>query len=123
VAFNIGVELGQVLVLALLIPALQVLFRFVVGERMGTIILAALVAHTGWHWMTERWENFRKFPVVLPAFNAATLAAFTKWAALILAVSGVIWALSQMLSRARSTRTASSEQSQSPRARRLAWFS
>ena len=53
-SFNIGVELGQLLVLVLLIPVLELLFRFVVAERMGTIILSALVAHTGWHWMLER---------------------------------------------------------------------
>lgn len=60
-AFNVGVELGQVLVLLVLVPLLALLFRYVVAERMGTIILSALVAHTGWHWMWERWETLRKF--------------------------------------------------------------
>ena len=46
-SFNIGVELGQLLVLAVMIPALELLFRYVVAERMGTIIFSALVAHTG----------------------------------------------------------------------------
>src|SRR5258708_5160522 len=46
-SFNIGVELGQLLVLLLLIPLLDALFRFVVAERIGTIILSALVSHTG----------------------------------------------------------------------------
>ena len=32
------VELGQLLVLAALVPALDLLFRFVVAERIGTII-------------------------------------------------------------------------------------
>ena len=44
-AFNVGVELGQLLVILLLVPALGLLFRFV-PERIGTIILSALVAHT-----------------------------------------------------------------------------
>ena len=60
-AFNVGVELGQMLVLALLVPALMLLFRYVLAERMGTIILSAFVAHTGWHWMLERWDVLRKF--------------------------------------------------------------
>ena len=50
-SFNIGVELGQILMLALFIPALEILFRYVVAERIGTIILSAIVAHTactGW---------------------------------------------------------------------------
>ena len=47
-------ELGQLLVLIVLVPALQLMFRYVVAERMGTIILSAIVAHTAWHWMIER---------------------------------------------------------------------
>ena len=70
-SFNLGVELGQLLVLSLLIPMLAALFRFVVAERMGTIILSALVAHTGWHWMTERWDRLRQFRFEWPAFSAA----------------------------------------------------
>src|SRR5205823_11094762 len=52
-SFNIGVELGQLLVLVVLIPALGLLFRYVVAERLGTIILSTIVAHTAWHWMTD----------------------------------------------------------------------
>jgi hypothetical protein len=62
-SFNVGVELGQLLVLILMIPALDLLFKYVVAERMGTIILSALVAHTGWHWMIERWSVFRQFRI------------------------------------------------------------
>jgi len=60
-AFNVGVELGQILVLLILVPVLTLLFRHVVAERMGTIILSALIAHTGWHWLLERWEVLAKF--------------------------------------------------------------
>jgi hypothetical protein len=60
-AFNVGVELGQVLVLLVLVPLLALLFRYALSERIGTIILSALVAHTGWHWMLERWDVLRKF--------------------------------------------------------------
>ena len=65
-AFNVGVELGQILVLMLLIPLLDLLFRYVVAERMGTIILSALVAHTGWHWMIERANHLRQFRFYWP---------------------------------------------------------
>src|SRR5499427_9143963 len=44
-SFNAGVEIGQVVVLAVLVPALELLFRYGVAERVGTIILSALVAH------------------------------------------------------------------------------
>ena len=42
-SFNVGVELGQILVLAVSVPALALLFRRAVPERMGTIILSVLV--------------------------------------------------------------------------------
>jgi hypothetical protein len=60
-SFNLGVELGQLLVLLLLIPLLEALFRFVVAERMGTIILSALIAHTAWHWMLDRAALLRQY--------------------------------------------------------------
>ena len=61
-------------VLALVIPALQGLFKFAVPERIGTIILSALVAHTGWHWMIERGEQLSRFQFLWPGFTAATVA-------------------------------------------------
>ena len=88
-AFNVGVELGQLLVLALLIPLLNLLFRLVVPERIGTIILSALVAHTGWHWLLERGDRLRQFP--WPPLDAATLAAGMRWLMAVLIVAGVLW--------------------------------
>lgn len=89
VSFNIGVELGQLLVLAVLIPVLEVLFRFVVAERMGTIILSAIVAHTGWHWMIDRADRLRQFK--WPALNASFLAGTMRWLMLVVIIAGVIW--------------------------------
>jgi hypothetical protein len=88
-SFNIGVELGQLLVLVALIPALNLLFRFVVVERIGTILLSALVAHTAWHWMIERWIVLRQFP--WPAFDAAALASLLRLLMLIVVAAGLVW--------------------------------
>jgi HupE / UreJ protein len=97
-AFNVGVELGQLLMLALLIPALEALFRFVVAERIGTIILSALVAHTGWHWMTERGSRLSQFG--WPAFNAASLATAMRWLMLVVIVAGLVWLVRALRRRA-----------------------
>lgn len=78
-SFNVGVELGQLLVLVLMIPLLELLFRFVVAEKLGTIILSALIAHTGWHWMLDRWDRFRQFRFSWPTLTAATLANAVLW--------------------------------------------
>lgn len=88
-AFNAGIELGQLLVLALLVPALEILFRFVVAERVGTIILSLVVGHTAWHWMTERAERLSRFP--WPSPDAGQLASAVRWLMLVLIVAGVAW--------------------------------
>ncbi len=59
-AFNIGIELGQLLVLLLLVPVLMLLFR-VVPERITAIVIAALVGHTAWHWLADRFAVLQSF--------------------------------------------------------------
>lgn len=61
VAFNIGVEVAQVAVIVTACLALRVLFARVVAEAAGTLVLSALVAHTGWHWMIERGDVLRQY--------------------------------------------------------------
>jgi HupE/UreJ protein len=91
VSFNVGVELGQILVLALFIPALILLFRFVVSERLGVIILSALVAHTGWHWVVERAGPLRQvewplltFTIALQWLTALSLIVYVSWLAFVM---------------------------------------
>jgi hypothetical protein len=93
-AFNLGVEFGQLLVLLLLIPALEVLFRFVVAERMGTIILSAFAAHTAWHWMIDRWANLRQFRFEWPELTAQFVATSLHWAMALVAIAAALWVLS-----------------------------
>lgn len=91
-SFNVGVELGQLLVLLLLIPLLELLFRYGVAERLGTIFLSALVIHTAWHWMVERADQLRQFD--WPALDAALLLSAMRLLMLMVAVVGVIWLIS-----------------------------
>ncbi|TMG89368.1 MAG: HupE/UreJ family protein, partial [Betaproteobacteria bacterium] len=95
-SFNVGVELGQLLVILLLVPTLDLLFRFI-PERIGTIILSALVAHTAWHWMIERAERLRRFP--WPSLDAAFLASAMRWLMLILLLGCAIWLINGALRR------------------------
>ncbi|MGE0814294.1 MAG: HupE/UreJ family protein [Vicinamibacterales bacterium] len=81
-SFNVGVELGQLLVLAILLPALAVVFGRVVDERVGVVIASAFVAHTSWHWLTDRWAVLRQYPIVWPTVDAAFMAAVLRWAML-----------------------------------------
>jgi hypothetical protein len=96
VAFNVGVELGQVAVLVVLVPAMNLAFRFV-PERAGTIVLSALVAHTGWHWMTERGAELAKFS--LPVLDAGAMAELLRWLMAALVLAGLAWAADRPMRR------------------------
>jgi HupE/UreJ protein len=90
-SFNVGVELGQLLVLVLLIPCLELLFRFAVAERMGTIILSAFVAHTAWHWLEERAAKLSQFHFELPELTPALLASILSWLMVAVFLAGIAW--------------------------------
>ncbi len=92
-SFNVGVEFGQLFVLALAVPALVLLFRHVLAERMGTIILSALLAHTGWHWMTDRGSQLLQYQVTWPAVDTLFLATLLRWLMLFVIIGGAAWAL------------------------------
>ena len=96
-SFNLGVEIGQLLVLVVLVPTLELLFRLTVAERVGTIILSALVGHTGWHWTIERFERLRQFRFEWPALNAALLASLTRWLMLAVIAAGLVRLLFALL--------------------------
>jgi hypothetical protein len=88
-SFNLGVELGQLLVLIVLVPVLSWAFRAVVAERVGVIICSALVAHTAWHWAGERLEKLRQFS--WPEFDPALLAGLMRWGIVLVAIAAAIW--------------------------------
>jgi hypothetical protein len=87
-AFNVGIELGQLLVLAVMLPLLAALRRHVLRGRIGTIILSALVGHTGWHWMSDRADVLWRSPWPRP--DAADLAVMALWLGLIVLAAGAI---------------------------------
>jgi hypothetical protein len=91
VAFNVGVELGQLFVLAIAIPALALLFRYVVAERVGTILLSALVAHTAWHWMLDRGAALRQYEFEWPTIDAVFAAGAMRALMLALIIVAAVW--------------------------------
>jgi len=97
VSFNVGVELGQLLVLAILIPLLSLVFRFVVGERIGVIIASALVAHTAWHWMMERGATLGEYDWSIG--GASGVATLLRWLMAGVGIAGVAWLVSVLRKR------------------------
>ena len=87
-SFNIGIEIGQIAVLAVMLPVLALLRRYVLAGRVGIIVLSALVAHTGWHWMIERAQVL--WQIEWPRLDAAGLATLARWVAGVLLVGGAV---------------------------------
>jgi len=77
-AFNLGIEAGQLMALAVMLPLLGLVVRRLLPGRVGSIILAALIAHVAWHWMTDRWDALVK--VRWPSIEAADLGPMLAWA-------------------------------------------
>lgn len=103
VSFNLGVELGQILVLAATVPLLNWLFKARrVPERAGIILLSALVAHTAWHWMLERLATLRQFPFKLPTLDPDFLAGAMRALLLILIAGGAGWMMFRFTRRLRA---------------------
>ena len=100
-AFNLGIELGQLLVLALVVPVLQAAHRLLgtehrvpgIGIRPLTLVLSALVAHTAWHWFVERWSVFSQYSIGLPVFDLVFALALMRWLILALVAALVVWVL------------------------------
>jgi len=112
VSFNLGVELGQLLVLGLLVPALALVVRYVMAVRTSVMVLSALVVHTGWHWMIERGDQLRQYRFQWPALDLMLLALLTRWLILIVIVAGLVWLGSEVLRRqAASSRLQNREKS------------
>jgi hypothetical protein len=112
-AFNVGVELGQVLVVAVAIPVLALSFRYVVAERIGTILLSALVAHTAWHWMLERGSALREYRFQWPALDATLLLGVTRALMLILVLVGAMWLVYGLVGRLNRPRGAEAHSARS----------
>lgn len=83
-AFNLGVEAGQLLVVALALAALAALRRQVPEARQHLLVWvgSAFVAHTAYHWAAERLTEFRAHEVALtwPSLDLAFLLAVVQTA-------------------------------------------
>jgi hypothetical protein len=84
-AFNIGIELGQLAFIAVAIAVLGLLFEKTrLSERLVTVVISAFVAHTAWHWLAERWNTLSR--VQWPQFDAAALG----WSIALAAALGIL---------------------------------
>jgi hypothetical protein len=97
-AFNLGIEIAQVLVIVALVAVTSALFAFAIPARAGTILLSGLIAHTAWHWMLTRGSLLRLYDINLtpPAFDQRFLGDAMRWGTLGLIVAALIWLMSMV---------------------------
>lgn len=85
-AFNVGIELGQLLVLLLVMPLLASARRLrPADDRLLVAIISAVVAHSAWHWMTERWQAL--WQSEWPTFDTTLLA---RLASAVLVIAAIV---------------------------------
>jgi hypothetical protein len=98
-AFNVGVELGQLLVLILVVPLLNILFSKFVKERIGSILLSALLAHSAWHWMLERGDQLGAYSLQMPIFDSVFFSALMRWGMMSIIIGAALWGLYELFRR------------------------
>jgi len=90
-SFNVGLELGQIIILAIVVPMSALLFTHVVSERAGIVVISVLAAHTAWHWMTERAAVLQL--MAWPALDLALAATVVRWLLILTIGAGALWFL------------------------------
>lgn len=94
-AYNVGLELGTLIILAIVVPAANLLFSTVLSERAGIIVSSVLIGHVGWHWMTERMAIARLSS--WPLLDVNLLLAVVRWLLAVTVIAGIVWFLSSFL--------------------------
>jgi len=89
--FNIGIELGQIFLIALTIPALHLLGFCGGSKRLWTILLSALIAHSAWHWMVERGESLSQYGWQGLEMNIVFAKTFLEVLILAVILTGIVW--------------------------------
>lgn len=92
-AFNVGVEIGQLAVLTAMVPSLRWLFAKARSRRVAAVVVSALAAHASWHWTADGWGRLRAYEFRRPVMDAAFAAAALRWMLLLLVVAAAAWTL------------------------------
>jgi hypothetical protein len=92
-SFNVGVEIGQLIVLAIAVPLLSLLFRVPALGRFGVVVASVAIGHTGYHWMTDRLAILPSLE--WPPLTETTVAALARTLVVLMLIAAAIHALSR----------------------------
>jgi hypothetical protein len=96
-SFNVGIEIGQLAVLCVFVPALALLLRGRMAGRMGIIVLSAIIANVAWQWMVQRGEVLWQTP--WPPLTIPALLALGRWVAALSLAVGAAMLLAKWIAR------------------------
>jgi hypothetical protein len=116
VAYDSGLTIGLLGVLAIVVSVAVVIVRYLVGARVATIVVSALIAHSAWHWTIDRADILRRFRFEWPALDLLFWASAMRWAMMLVVAAGLYWLIFGVLDR--KEREASAERSTASPARR-----
>lgn len=96
-AFNLGVEVGQILIVVLVLPLLALAAGQPALRRVAVLIASALVAHVAWHWLEERAAALQY--VQWPRLDAGTMTLLLGTAALLVLAAVLAWLIARQIQR------------------------
>ena len=94
-AFNVGVEIAQVVVIVSAATAVTLAFRRLSSPRVAAIVVSAIAAHTGWDWLLERGAVWWQYPWPVP--SPAALAAAAIWVGLAVVAAVGAWGVRRVI--------------------------
>jgi HupE / UreJ protein len=95
ISYNAGLELGMLIILAIVVPAANALLASAALERAGVVVVSVLIGHAGWHWMTERAAIARLSS--WPAMDLMLLLTVVRWLLAITVIGGIVWFVGGLL--------------------------
>ena len=79
-----------------MIPVINLFFKHLVDERIGTILLSALLAHSAWHWMIERGVTLNLYQFQIPVLDSLFWAALMRWGMMFIVIIAALWGMYEL---------------------------
>lgn len=96
-AYNVGLELGTLIILAIVVPAANLIFSSALAERAGILVSSVLIGHAGWHWMTDRAAIARLSS--WPLMDLNLLLTVVRWLLALTVIGGAVWFIAGLVRR------------------------
>jgi hypothetical protein len=112
-SYNLGLELGTLIILAIAMPAMNLLIG---SSQVGSaqlrlrptsdptwpgpwpiLVSSVLIGHVAWHWMTERFAIARMSS--WPLLDVTLMLTVVRWLLAVTVVGGAIWFVAGLLKR------------------------